>query len=263
MSCAFLYADKSRDATVSSSGTLGDGGTDRLADPQPRHRMRLDGVSAQFTLDLGAVEPLDCFALISTNLVEASDVRVRASDTDAAATSSLTLDSGVLSGVTAAAYLGQVVHVLTAAIAARYVRWDLSVPSGASIDVGLAPLGLMWRPTRNYAYGAQRGRQDYSTRDGNARTGGVFAVKAAAQSRVQAFTLAALSPSEAKGDVEIMDREVGVAGDVLWIPETDDAAIARARDAIWGAFRQVGAPALTVQDSFELLSRSYLMTERL
>jgi len=262
MPCAFLYSDKSRAANVSSSGTLGDGGVDRLADPQPRHRMRLAGMAAQFTLDLGAVVPLDCFALISTTLVGSADVRVRASATDPTATGSLAHDSGAMTGVTDEKWLGQVVHVLGAAVSARYVRWDLSVPSGASIDVGLAPLGLLWRPMRNYAYGAQKGRQDYGVRDGNPRTGGMFAVTAS-KARVQAFALAALDPDEVAADVTEMDHAVGVAGDVLWIPETGDTPIVRAREAIWGSFRQVGAPAMTVHESFRLMSRSYQTTERL
>jgi hypothetical protein len=262
MPCAFLYADKSRAATMTSSGTLGDGGVDRLADPQPRHRMRLAGSAAQFTMDLGAVVSLDCIALVSTTLVAASSGRVRASDTDASATSALTHDSGTLNGVTDEKWLGQFVHVIASPINARYVRWDLTVPSGTSIDIGLAPLGLLWRPLRNYAYGAQKGRQDYGIRDGAARTGAMFA-SPAMSARVQAFQLAALDPDEVSINVTEMDVAVGVAGDVLWIPETGDTAIARARDAIWGTFRQVGAPAMVVHDSFRLMSRSYQMTERL
>jgi hypothetical protein len=262
MACAFLYADKSRVASVTSSGTLGDGGVDRLADPQPRHRMRLAGTGVQFTIDLGAVVSLDCFALVSTTLVAASDVRVRASATDPTATSSLAHDSGAMNGVTDDKWFGQVVHVLSVPVSARHVRWDLSVPSGVSIDVGLAPLGLLWRPLRNYAYGAQRGRQDYGVRDGNPRTGGMFAV-AALKARVQAFALAALDADEVAADVTEMDHAVGVSGDVLWIPATGDTPIALARDAIWGSFRQVGAPAMTVHESFRLMSRSYQVTERL
>lgn len=262
MSCGFLYTDYSRTAVVTSSGTLGDGGVDRLADPQPRHRMRLNGNAVQFTMDLGAVVSLDVFALISTTLTSAGDARVRASATDATVTGSLVHDSGVLANVTDAKWLGQVVQVLSAPVSARYVRWDLNMPSGASIDVGLAPLGLLWRPTRNYAYGAQKGRQDYGIRDGNARTGAMFAVRGN-QARVQAFNLAALSPAEVDADVTEMDVAAGVAGDVLWVPEATDQILSRARDCIWGSFRQVGAPSLATHESFQLLTRSYQMTERI
>jgi len=262
MSCAFLYTDRSRTATVASSGTLGDGGVDRLADPQPRHRARFDGAAVNFTMDLGAVVDVDVFALVSTTLTAASDVRVRASDTDPAATSSLTYDSGVLASVTHADWLGQVVLALTASIAARYVRWDLSEPSAPSIDVGLAPLGLLWRPLRNYAYGAQRGYQDYGVRDGSSLTGGMFTVDGP-KARLQAFALAALSEAEMKGAVTQMDLMAGVARDVLWIPETEHTPLQCAQDAIWGGFKQVGAPAVATHDNFAMLSRSYQMTERL
>lgn len=261
MPCAFLYDDKSRAAIVSSSGTLGDGGVDRLADPQPRHRMRLSGANVNFTMDLGAVFALEAFALISTTLIATSDVRVRASDTDPTATSALTYDSGTVAGGTDATWMGQVVLLPTSAVNARYVRWDLSTPSAASIDVGLAPLGPLFKPLRNYAYGAQRGYQDYGVNDGNARTGAMFSVDAG-KARVQAFSLAALDPAEVKGEVTQMDL-IGVAGNVLWIPERNDTALERARDSIWGKFRQVGQPAAAVHDNFAQMSRSYQMTERL
>lgn len=262
MSCAFLYDDKSRTAAVTSSGTLGDGGVDRLADPQPRHRMRLAGTAVQFTMDLGSVVSLDVLALISTTLTADGDARVRASASDPTATGSLVHDSGVIAGVTDAKWLGQVVQVLTVPVSARYVRWDLNMPSGASIDVGLAPLGLLWRPTRNYAYGAQKGRQDYGIRDGSSRTGAMFAVEGS-QARVQAFSLASLSPAEVEADVTEMDLRAGVARDVLWVPEATDAILARARNCIWGPFRQVGTPQLATHESFQLMTRSYQMTERL
>lgn len=262
MSCAFLYDDKSRAATISSSGTLGDGGVDRLADPQPRHRMRLSGSSGNFTLDLGAVVSIDILALISTTLTDASTVRVRASATDPAATSSLVYDSGSLSGVTHANWLGQVILALSSPVSARYVRWDVSTPSAASIDIGLAPLGLSWRPLRNYAYGAQKGRQDYGVRDGNPRTGALFAV-AGSKARAQSFQLGALSPAEVEADVTTMDVITGVNGDVLFVPEATDTALACARNSIWGGFRAVGSPAFATHDSFQLLSRSYQIVERL
>jgi DNA-binding beta-propeller fold protein YncE len=263
MSCGFLYDDKALTATVTaSSGTLGDGGVDKLLDPQPRHRMRLSGSTAHFVMDLGAIYSLDCFALISTNITDAGSARVRVSDTDAAAVSSLTHDSGVMNGCTDDEWMGQVIQVLTSPINGRYLRWDLTIGSGASIDIGLAPVGLLWRPQRNYAYGANRGRQDYSVREGNSRTGTNFPVRGSS-ARVQAFQLTAMTPAEADGDMRNMDSRVGVAGDVLWIPEATDVILTRAKDCIWGAFKQVGTPTLIVHDSFQIHSRAFQMVERL
>lgn len=262
MGCGFLYDDKSRAAVITSSGTLGDGGVDRLADPQPRHRMRLSGAAGNFTMDLGAVFALDVFALISATLDTDSTVRVRASATDPTATGSLLHDSGVLAAVTSSKWFGQVVHLPPAAVNVRYVRWDMAVGSGTSIDIGLAPLGPLFRPTRNYAYGAQKGRQDYGVRDGNPRTGAMFGVSGG-KARVQAFQLGSLTPAEVSADVTEMDRRIGVDGDVLWIPEAADVMADIARDAIWGGFRQVGQPQMASHDSFQLLSRSYQITERL
>jgi len=261
MSCAFLWQDKSRAASVTTSGVLGDGAASMLADPQPRHRMRLSGTSAFFIMDLGAMTALDCFALISTTLEADSTIRARVSDTDPAATSSLVYDSTGLSGITNDKWLGQVVLIAPAQVSGRYLRWDLTVTSGASIVVGLAPCGPLFRPTRNYAYGAARGVADYGVRESNVRTGAMFGV-AGAKARVQQFALASLAPAEVESDVKEMDRLVGNEGDVLWIPEASDPELTCARDAIWGGFRAQGSP-LTQHDSFNLKSRAYLMTERL
>lgn len=261
MSCAFLWQDKSRAAGVATSGVLGDGAASMLADPQPRHRMRLAGTTANFILDLGAATLLDCFALISTTLQADSTIRARVSATDPTATSALVYDSTALAGITDDDWLGQVVLIAPAQISGRYVRWDLTVTSGASIDVGLASCGPLFRPTRNYAYGAARGVADYGVREGNPRTGAMFGV-AGAKARVQQFALSSLTPAEVESDVKEMDRLVGNEGDVLWIPETTDSDLVKARDAIWGGFRAQGSP-LTSHDSFNLKSRAYLVTERL
>lgn len=262
MSCAFLWQDLSRAAGITTSGVLGDGAASMLVDPQPRHRMRLAGTTCNFILDLGAQFLVDAFALISTTLQADSTVRVRFSDTDPAGLTSLLHDSGPVTGLTDAAWLGQVVAVPSPATRiGRYVRWDLQASSGVSIDVGLAPCGPLFRPTRNYAYGAARGVQDYAVRDANPRTGAMFGVTGS-RARVQQFALSSLTPAEVESDVKEMDRRVGTEGDVLWIPESTDDSLTRARDSIWGGFRAQGS-ALTTHDSFNLKSRAYLVTERL
>ena len=111
----------------------------RVAQPQPRHRMRLASISVSFTMDLGAVNALDVFALISTTLTSSADARVRASATDPAALASLAYDSGVVAGATDAKWLGQVLILPPTTCNARYVRWDLNDVSGSAIDIGLAP----------------------------------------------------------------------------------------------------------------------------
>ena len=262
MGCLFLYADKSRTAVVSSSGTLGELGVDRLADPQPYHRMRLDGASANFTMDLGEVLQLDVLSLVSTTLFAGSDIRVWVSDSDPTATGSLTYDSGTLAGVTDEKWLGQVVMIAPAAIAGRYVRWDLTVPSGNAIDVGLAPVGLSWRPTYNRSYGAQFGYQDYGTRDGNPRTGGVFGVEGP-KSRLHNISFSSLDPDEIDGYVTEMDILVGVHGDILFVPTVDATAIKRAQKSVWGGFSAVGQPRVSTATNFRQHVRAYQIVERL
>lgn len=260
---AILYGDLSRSAIwTAATGTLGDGGADRLADPQPRHRCRLTDAATETLLgDLGATASLDCFAMVSTNLRAASSVRVRASSSDPNCVSGVVYDSGTLVGVTDERYLGQVVLIAPAAVSARYVRWDFTDATLGPVDLGLAPLGLLFRPQVNFSYGAEFGRVDYGVRETNARTGAAFGV-AGPQARSIRATFDALSEAEATSDLLEMERVVGAAGDVLFVPDHAATALVRARDSVWGAFRAPGYSGAQ-QNYFGLRTRAFEFVERL
>lgn len=258
---AILYNDLSKAATVTGSATVMGLGWDFLKDPQPRHRARVNDVTAYLILDLGAAQSVDAAALIGTSLNAAATARLRASGSDPTVTGSLAYDSGVQSACTDAAWNGAVIGCLSAPVTARYLRWDVT-QTAAPIDIGLAPCGLLFRPTRNFALGGTEGRSDASIRDGNPDTGAEFGL-VLPQKRVKQLSFPGLTKTEVRGDVDLMDRLVGSAGDVMFVEDPDAAWADRARDAIWGSFRKTGADQVATRSFVNVFGRSFQLTERL
>ena len=258
---AFLYRDLSQAATITGTAPVAGLGFTQLKDPQPRHRARINATAANIILDLGAVVSVDVAALISTSLEAASTARLRASAVDATVTGSLLYDSTALAGVTDAAWNGVVVACLPAPIAVRYLRWDLT-QALAPIDIGLAPCGLLWRPSRNFSFGGQEGRLDASQREVNQDTGVEFGLPLA-QRRTKLLTFSALNKSEVRADLDAMDRLNGSSGDVLFVEDSDASWADRARDGIWGGFRKPGGDALTTRQHVNVFARSFQLTERI
>lgn len=258
---SYLYKDLSQAATFSGSTPVSGLDWSFLKDPQPRHRARVNSSSANLILDLGAAVSIDIAALIGTSLDSSSTARLRMSAADPTVLGSLLYDSTVLASVTDAAYIGAVIGCLPAPVTARYIRWDL-VQGGAPVDIGLAPCGLLWRPSRNFSFGGMEGRSDASRREVNPDTCAEFGL-ALAQRRVKRLTFAALTKSEVRTDLDAMDRLVGASGDVLFVEDSDASWADRARDSIWGSFRETGGSDLTTRQAVNVFSRSFVQTERI
>jgi hypothetical protein len=258
---SFLYKDLSQSATFGGSTPVTGLDWSFLKDPQPRHRTRVNASSANLILDLGAAVSIDIATLIGTGMDSTSTARLRMSASDATVTGSLAYDSTVLASVTDAAWTGAVIGCLPAPVTARYIRWDV-VQGGAPIDIGLAPCGLLWRPSRNFSFGGMEGRSDASRREVNPDTGAEFGL-ALAQRRTKRLTFAALTKSEVRTDLDAMDRLVGAGGDVLFVEDSDASWADRARDAVWGSFRESGSGDLTSRQAVNVFSRSFLLTERI
>jgi hypothetical protein len=235
------------------------GGT--LKDPQPRHRARVAAGSAVLVIDLGSAQSVDCAALISTSIPAAASVQLRAKASDASWSSSLLYDSGVQAGPTDPKWNGNVITCLTSPVSARYWRWDITGAANP-IDIGLAPIGLLFRPGRNFSFGVQEGRADYGARTINPDTGAAFGVSGPTL-RCRVLNFAGLSKTEARGDVEAMDRLVGASGDVLFIEDPADGWINRAQNSIWGSYRTPGLAELSSRQAYNVFARPYRMIERL
>lgn len=260
----FLYRNLAAGLTPTGTSTtpVAGLGYDKLNDPQPRHRARVAATSMILVFDLGSAQSVDCAALISTSLPAGCTARLRASTADATVVSSLLLDTGVQSNVTDPEYNGNVIATF-ASVSARYWRWDLASATNP-IDIGLAPIGLMFRPAIAFDYGAQEGRHDFSTRDVNPDTGAEFPLSGP-KKRCRLLTFGALSESEIRGlttSFSDMDRTIGGGGDTLFVEDSDAAWLTRARDSIWGGFRELG-PAFATRAHPDYWTRSFRVTERL
>lgn len=258
---AFLYNNLAAGLTptADSSGTISGLGWDKLNDPQPRHRARVNDTDAILVFDLGAAAAVDVLALLSTSLISTATARVRASTADPECLATLLYDSGVLSNVTTDEWNGNIVHCLPAAATARYWRWDIT--GVAPIDIGLAPLGLLFRPGRNFSYGAREGRVDPSESVWNVDTGSRFGVRLPSR-RVKEFQFNGLSKAEIRVSIDAMERLAGVAGDLLFIEDPDASAADLARDSIWGAMRVPGGADLSTRIASQIWARPFRIEER-
>jgi hypothetical protein len=170
------------------------------------------------------------------------------------------IETGWQNGVADSAYNGNVIWAGTATNV-RYARWDINV-GAAPIDIGLAPLGLLFRPGRNFQYGAQEGLIDLGARDINPDTGAAFGVSGP-KLRTRQLTVSGLTKSEARDAFGAMDLLVGADGDVLFVEDPDESWLNRARDSIWGSFRELGAGSLATRQAAQVWARSFRLTERL
>jgi hypothetical protein len=244
--------------TGTSSSAAADLPWSNLNNVQPRYRARVAAASAILVWDLASAQSVDFAALISTSLPASATARLRASTADPTCVGSLLYDSGVQSTVTSPDHNGNVVNCF-ASVSARYWRWDLT---GANpIDIGIAALGLFFRPGRNYQYGAQEGLIDLSIRDENPDTGSEHAIDGP-KKRTKLITIQGLSKAETRDSFASVDRLIGASGDLLFVDDPDASWVDRARDSIWGGYRAVGAD-LATRVAAQIFSRSFRLTERL
>jgi hypothetical protein len=99
-------------------------------------------------------------------------------------------------------------------------------------------------------------------RDRNPYTGAQFPFPAIVNPRMAAFTLPALSTTEARNQHRDMPWRLCAARDTLWIAELTDSLAERNRRAIWGAMNAPGEDAVISRDSLPLASRGFRQVER-
>jgi hypothetical protein len=173
--------------------------------------------SAYLLLDMGSA--LDCrlLALLGTNLTAAAEIRVRASDADPTATSSLLLDSGTLPATAKAGY-GQSYHDLAGATA-RYWRIDIEDTTVEdNLQIGRVFLGPRWKPSSNQEYGWQVTPLDPS--EVIESWGGQEYADERPQRRQLQFTLNWMDEAEMYGNAFAMARAAGVVRDVVAVHDS-------------------------------------------
>lgn len=199
----------------------------------------------QFDVDLGQARRIGVLALVVHNLSVSATARVRAAATaDFAAP---LYDSGwvevwpsglipqelleweddnfwlgTLSEEARAGYQSPWIHLL-AETTARYWRVEIDDAANADgyVQIGRAFLAATWTPTANFSYGAAPVYEDPSSFEASLSGAEYFDLRS--RYRVFSFSLDWLSPTEAYAQALELQRLCGSTGEVLVIPDPDDA----------------------------------------
>lgn len=176
-----------------------------------------EGVATAYLLfDFGSSLAADVLAVLGTNLTADATIRVRASDADPTALSSLLLDTGVLAGGVDPDF--GALYKQFASTTARYWRLSFDDPSAAdNLRVGRVFIGATWEPTYNMLLGVAYGSLDPSLVL-RSRAGQRYAEEMPKQRMIQ-FDLAFLSESEMFGNAFALANRNGIVHDVLVIPD--------------------------------------------
>lgn len=131
----------------------------------------------------------------------------------------------------------QWVYVLSSAVAAQHLRLDITATSRAAqgyFDFGRLWVGTTWQPTYDREFGASEQWKDHSSDRRGERSGVAFPLNTW-QQRIAAFSLGALTETEAKDDLREMARVTGIREQIAFIPDPDSSWIAQ--EAILGRMR--------------------------
>jgi hypothetical protein len=185
--------------------------------------------TSSLTLDMGSAVACAILALLGTNFTSAATLRLRASNTDPTATSSLLLDTGTIAAGVKAGY--GAAYKAFASTTARYWRLDVSDTTVSdNLQVGRLVLGPSWQPSINQLY------EWNVTASDNSRVtrsyGRQSHVELLPQERILAFTLDFMNESEMYGNAFKLAHDNGQAKDVLVIPDINGAFLSE--QAVWG-----------------------------
>lgn len=192
-------------AIASSNGW--DGSPEDLRSPQPGEKVATTG-AATVVLDLGAARPVRQLFAGYTDAQAGDTIRLRGSNSPAMA--GILFDSGVgplwASERASSAPLGYrhgLVHILEAAVAARYWEISLGVPAGR--EVGIIAIGDVAQPENNADYGETSWGFDEAD-EGEFLDSGVEVLYEATPAPVFNFTLSWTSQDEMELDWEPLGR---------------------------------------------------------
>lgn len=257
------WNNRADSGTVTGGGAVATLPVQNMQDPQPRKVYRTVGTSAYIVIDLLSSLACDLLALFGTNLTTgASGLRVRASITDPAATSSLVYDSNSDGGLVRLGpderYGGGVVFLFGSTATARYWRVDVADASLSVVDIGRLILGPKFVPSQsNVSYGYGIGWN--SSGQNQRAVGGPIHTKHGVQWRESMLTIGFLTEAEVFEGLAEMQRLVGFSKDVVFI-ENPIATYAAARVIL--AVRE-GSFQPFVNDYFQLYQVQQKLLERL
>lgn len=191
--------------------------------------------SAYIVFDMQSSVACQLLGILGANLTASATVRLRASDADSGATSSLLLDTGSLAATAKTGY-GQSYHDFTDTTA-RYWRLDIADATLAdNLQIGRVFLGPRWAPSSNQEYGWSVQVRDPSLVD-RAYAGQKY-VNTKPQMRVLQFGLNWMDEAEMYGNAFALARAAGIVGDVLAVHDNLGSAYI-AEQSVWGALVDV------------------------
>jgi hypothetical protein len=227
-----------------------------LVDAHLFTKWRSTGVGGQnIDLDFGSSLPVGLIGLIGHNLTAAATWRItmdNASQSGSGVHDSTSIAIGFVSG------FPQAIYLLNADVSARFVRIaiaDAANPAGY-MEAGALFVGPTFRPGNNFSFGRAFGWVDPSVRSKS--KGGQLYVDLRPRYRTQEFEFKGLSQAEIFNEALEMDRQRGVADNVLFVPDYNSSFLAR--EALWGPIVDA-TPAVHVLPTN--YSKRYRMEERL
>lgn len=252
-------------ATLAASSEAGNNAAANLIVEHLSTRWRSGpGTSAWLTADLGSAKPCRIFSLHGCNLSAAATWRIRLSSSAAHAgdlydSAEVAMGAVVVNNVLDRD-ISQGVHILPAAIDARFVKIDLSDAALATgenfVEAGAAWVGDCWQPTWERSWGATDGIKD--ERQPNYSEGGQkYGVKGE-RPRVHQWSFDNLTDAEKYSQVAQIDLRVGRLHNLLVVPLAPNGY--RNHDAVFGTLTALGG---TTRRQVNLRSRRYEIEERL
>lgn len=218
--------------------------------------------ATRFDLDLGAAKSVSVVALVVHNIGVSGKVRITGASNSGFTSpeyQSAWIDVwpagmipqelleweddnfwlGTLSAEARAGYQSPFIHILPSTLALRHwrVEVDDTTNTAGYIHIGRLFIAQGWRPTVNYAYGAGLGYDDPTPVDTSLSGAEFFDQRS--KYRVMSFRLEYISGTEAYSYALQLQRLAGISGEVLVVPDSDEAVLQPVRSFV-GRLRQIG-----------------------
>jgi hypothetical protein len=209
--------------------------------------------SSWILADLGASRTVGVVALVNTNLLFASVMRVRVSTVDATGGAGDAHNSGLVASGCDPVYR-IFVYVLPTPATGRYVRIDAT--AFVEMDAGRMITGPTFQPSRNLSFGVEDVFQDHS-RITQSLSGVRWIDREEIQRGVRG-TFNGLNIAEARDELREINRVLGVNRDFLMLRDADSTN--KGRDSLWGYLAQ---PISYVQEHPDFIRADIEMWNRL
>lgn len=249
----FSHIDRVLDGALSASSEAATLPATNLADKRIGKVWRSLVTTASFDVDFLSAYSIRALGIFGATLSSTDTVRHRLSAVSVGAGE--LLDTGAIACGVIADY-NQHLHILAAAVTARYWRCDIVATSRAAegyFDVGRAWAGSVWAPERGFTLGWQDGWRDTSRVTRAMRSGAVF-TDVGVMYREMRVSFDMLSEAD-RTAAKALDAYAGRNGQILFIPDADSANINI--EAILGRMKDT-SPISQPSDAFPAVySKSY------